>query len=283
MDKNALHIWPCGDYMLFALPNVDGSFNGVCVLPFQGEHSFEVTRTNEDVIHLFEEHFGDALPYMPDLLSEFWSRRTSEFLTIRTSRWHHKGKVVLVGDAVHTVVPFYGQGMNAGFEDCSILVRCLDRHPGDLEAAFTEYQALRKHNTDALAELSTRNFDELRDTVRSARLAARKKTAILLSKLFPRLYLPLYTMISHSTRPYAECVARARRQERIARWLGADLLVGFFMLWVWVERARAHRRAARKTRQKKARQPAAPAHAVHSARLGARPALGGSPDETIGG
>jgi kynurenine 3-monooxygenase len=280
MDKNALHIWPCGDYMLFALPNVDGSFNGVCVLPFQGEHSFEVTRTDEDVLDLFEEHFGDALPYMPDILTEFWSRKTSDFLTIRTSRWHHKGKVVLVGDAVHTVVPFYGQGMNAGFEDCSILVRCLDRHPGDLEAAFTEYQALRKHNTDALAELSTRNFDELRDTVRSAVLAARKKTAIVLNKLFPRFYLPLYTMVSHSNRPYADCVARARKQERIARWLGADLLVGFFLLWVWIERAKAHRRAARKARLKKARpQPVRPAHAVHSTHLDARPALGGSPEE----
>lgn len=249
MDKNALHIWPCGDYMLFALPNVDGSFNGVCVLPFEGEHSFDSVRTDEDVVQLFEEHFGDALPYMPNLVQEFWGRKTSDFLTIRTSRWHHKGKVALVGDAVHTVVPFYGQGMNAGFEDCSILVRCIDRHPGDFAAAFTEYQGLRKRNTDALAELSTTNFDELRDTVRRPIIAARKKTSIVLNKLFPKAFLPLYTMVSHSNLPYADCVDRARKQERIARWLGADLIVGFCMLLVWRERAKARKRAAEKKRK----------------------------------
>ena len=246
MDKNALHIWPCGDYMLFALPNVDGSFNGVCVLPFEGEHSFDEVRTDDDVVHLFEDHFGDALPYMPNLVQEFWDRQTSDFLTIRTSRWHHKGKVALVGDAVHTVVPFYGQGMNAGFEDCSILVRCIDRHPGDFEAAFVEYQALRKKNTDALAELSTTNFDELRDTVRRPLIAARKKTFIILNKLFPKAFLPLYTMVSHSNLPYADCVERARKQDRIARWLGADLIVGFCLLLVWRERKKAHKRAAAK-------------------------------------
>jgi kynurenine 3-monooxygenase len=250
MDKNALHIWPCGDHMLFALPNVDGSFNGVCVLPFEGEHSFESLTTDADVIALFELRFGDALRFMPNLLQEYHSRPTSEFLTIRTSRWHHQGKVLLIGDAVHTVVPFYGQGMNAGFEDCSVLDRCLDRHPDDWAAAFAEFQALRKCHTDALAVLSTTNFDELRDTVRSPWIAARKKTSILLNRLFPRRHVPIYTMVSHTTLPYLDCVQRARRQDRLARWLGADLIVGIMALKVLWDNRRAHRRAAAKARRR---------------------------------
>jgi kynurenine 3-monooxygenase len=226
MDPNALHIWPCGDHMLFALPNLDGSFNGVCVLPFVGEHGFDALADDADVLALFHDRFADALPLMPDLLAEFRARRVSEFLTVRTSLWHHKGKVVLLGDCCHTVVPFYGQGMNAAFEDCSVLDACLARHPHDWESAFAEYQGLRKPHTDVLARLSEENFHELRDTVRSVFVTARKRISILLNRLFPRAYVPIYTLVSHSTVPYADCVERAARQDRLARWLGIDLLVG---------------------------------------------------------
>jgi kynurenine 3-monooxygenase len=225
IDLNALHVWPCGDQMLFALPNLDGSFNGVCVLPFEGKHGFEAVRCDADVLALFRARFADALPLMPDLLEEFRTRDVSEFLTLRTSRWHHKGKVVLLGDCCHTVVPFYGQGMNAAFEDCSVLDDCLARHPRCWETAFAEYQALRKEHTDVLAQLSEDNFHELRDTVRSVFVTARKRASILLNRLFPRAYVPIYTLISHSTIPYAHCVERAQRQDRFARWLGVDLLV----------------------------------------------------------
>jgi kynurenine 3-monooxygenase len=248
MEKHALHIWPCGDHMLFALPNMDGSFNGVCTLPFEGEHGFNAIRSDEDVLALFRTYFGDALPFMPNLLQEFATRRVSEFLTIRTSRWHHKGKVVLVGDAVHTVVPFYGQGMNAAFEDCSILNQCIDRHAaGDWEAVFTEYQALRKCHTDVLAELSVSNFHELRDTVRRPIVAARKRTSIFLNRLLGQHSIPLYTMVSHSNMPYADCVARAHRQDWIARFLGLDLVVGAVALGVRLRAALARRRARKAT------------------------------------
>lgn len=255
MEKHALHIWPCGDHMLFALPNLDGSFNGVCTLPFEGPHSFEETRTDEEVLELFRTYFGDALPFMPNLLAEYSSRPVSEFLTIRTSRWHHKGKVVLVGDAAHTVVPFYGQGMNAGFEDCFILDGCIGRHGAqgahgdDWGAAFAEYQSLRKRNTDVLAELSVSNFHELRDTVRRPIVAARKRTSIFLNKLFAQHSIPLYTMISHSNMPYADCVERAKHQDRIARWLGLDLVVGVVTLWVHLRAALAKRRAVRQAKR----------------------------------
>jgi kynurenine 3-monooxygenase len=177
-------------------------------------------------------------------------------MTIRTSLWHYKDKVVLLGDAVHTVVPFYGQGMNAAFEDCSVLNACIDRHPGDWGAAFTAYQTLRKRNTDVLADLSVENFHELRDTVRRPIVEARKRTSIFLNRLFAQHSIPLYTMVSHSNLPYAECVERARRQHRIARWLGLDLVVGAVTLWVHLRTAAARRRAARQARQE-ARKPVA--------------------------
>lgn len=254
MDPNALHVWPCGNHMLFALPNVDGSFSGVCVLPFEGQHGFDSLRSDEDVLSLFRTRFADALPLMPSLLEEFRTSKVSEFLTLRTSRWYHKDKVVLLGDCCHSVVPFYGQGMNAAFEDCAVLDACLGRHPGDREAAFAEFQAARKPHTDFLARLSEENFHELRDAVRSPVLTARKRTSILLNRCFPKAYVPIYTLISHSTTPYADCVERARRQDRIARWLGADLLVGAVSLLVWGERIVARTRACLMRKRKEQRE-----------------------------
>jgi len=252
MDRHALHIWPCGDHMLFALPNIDGSLCGVCVLPFEGEHSFDSLHGDGDVLAMFRTRFADVVPFMPNALAEFKSRPISEFVTIRTSRWHHKGKILLTGDAAHSVVPFYGQGMNAAFEDCAILNRLIDRRgisgksgKGDWGALFAEFQALRKPNTDMLADLSVENFHELRDTVRRPIVTARKRTAIFFNRLFRQHSVPLYTMISHSTMPYAEAVDRHRRQERIARWLGLDLVVGAVSLNVRLRTALAQRRAAR--------------------------------------
>jgi kynurenine 3-monooxygenase len=251
MDGQALHIWPCGHHMLFALPNLNGSFNAVCVLPFEGENSFATVRTPAEVLSLFRTYFADALPLMPRLCEEFTGRATSEFLTIYTSRWHHKGKVALLGDACHAVVPFYGQGMNAGFEDCSVLDRCIAAHPGDWETTFTEFQALRKVNTDVLADLSIENFHELCDTVRRPVVAARKQTAIFINRLISKSVLPMYTLISHTDIPYAECVERAKRQDRIARWLGLDLVVGAVSLWIFLRNLRLRRKAAlEKTRKR---------------------------------
>ena len=150
--------------------------------------------------------------------------------------------------AAHSVVPFYGQGMNAAFEDAMTINRLVDRHGPDWAAIFPEYQRLRKPHTDVLARLSIENFHELRDTVRQPIVTARKRTSIFLNRLFRQHSVPLYTMVSHSTLPYAECVARHERQERIARWLGLDLAVGAVSLWVRARVALAHRRAARLAR-----------------------------------
>lgn len=239
LDPHALHLWPCGDQFLFALPNVDGSLCGVCVLPFTGEESWETLRTDEEILGLFRSRFPDLLPYMPDAIHEFRTRPVSEFITIRTSRWHYRDKVVLIGDSAHSVVPFYGQGMNAAFEDAATINRLIDELDGDWSAILPRYQALRKHNTDILAQLSIDNFHELRDTVRQPIVTARKRTSIFLNRLFGQHSVPLYTMISHSTMPYSECVEKHERQERIARWLGLDLVLAMVSLWVRVRVVRA--------------------------------------------
>ena len=165
------------------------------------------------------------MPLMPNAVQNFMHNRSSEFITTRTNLWHYKNLCTLLGDACHTVVPFYGQGMNAAFEDCSVLTRCIERHRKDLETAFREFQHLRKRHTDALATLSVENFVELRDRVRSPKLSAKKKVDLLLNNVMPEKWLPLYTMISHTTIPYADAVERANRQNRIARLFGMDLLL----------------------------------------------------------
>jgi len=179
MDRHALHVWPCGDHLLFALPNYDGSLCGVCTLPFHGPHSFESLTGDGEVEALFRTHFADAMPYMPDAAAEFRRRPISEFITVLASRWHFKGKILLIGDAAHSVVPFYGQGMNAAFEDCSVLDRLIERRgTADWQALFAEFQALRKPNTDVLARLSIENFHELRDTVRRPIVTARTTSGV---------------------------------------------------------------------------------------------------------
>jgi kynurenine 3-monooxygenase len=244
MDRHAFHLWPSGDHLLFALPNRDGSLCGICTLPFVGPHSFQALASDGDVEAMFRTRFADVVPFLPNAVAEFRSRPISEFVTVRTSRWHHQGKVLLIGDSAHSVVPFYGQGMNAAFEDCSILNRLIDRRgTGDWQALFSEFQALRKPNTDVLAQLSIDNFHELRDTARRPIVTARKRTSIFLNRLFGQHSVPLYTMISHSTLPYAEAVERHRRQERIARLCGLDLVVGAVALHVRLRSTLARRRA----------------------------------------
>ena len=229
-DKNALHVWPRGPHMMFGLPNTDWSFNAVCVLPDEEGTGFDSLGTPAEAVAFFERSFPDALPYMPRLGEEFLRRPAMGFPTITTSLWHHEDKVVLIGDACHAVIPFYGQGMNAGLEDCLVLDECLADQPGDWGAAFATYQKRRKPNTDVLAELSKQNFAEMRDTVRRPSVTARKEATLIVHKALGARFLPLYTMISHTRMPYAECVQRDRRQQRRARLLGMDLLVGALLL-----------------------------------------------------
>ena len=215
MEKEALHIWPRKSFMMIALPNPDGSFTCTLFWEFKGPRSFESTKTDDEVCDFFREEFPDAVQLMPTLLEDFWNNPTGSLVTIRCAPWYYKDKVVLVGDAAHAVVPFYGQGMNAAFEDCVVLDECLAEFPNDRERAFAEYFERRKENADALADLAVDNFIEMRDKTASKTFRAKKKLDHLLEGALPGMYLPLYTMVTFTRIPYAEAARRARLQDRI--------------------------------------------------------------------
>ncbi len=227
MEKNALHIWPRKSFMMIALPNPDGSFTCTLFWEFEGPRSFATVQTNDEIRRFFEEEFPDAVPLMPDLLADYHANPTGSLVTIRCAPWHYQDKVALVGDAAHAVVPFYGQGMNAAFEDCFVFDQCLAEFPNDRKRAFAEYFARRKDNADALADLAVHNFFEMRDKTASSAFRAKKKLDHTLEGLLPGLYLPLYTMVSFTIIPYAEAQRRARRQDTLvyAGLLGLALLV----------------------------------------------------------
>jgi kynurenine 3-monooxygenase len=215
MEKEALHIWPRKSFMMIALPNPDGSFTCTLFWEFEGPRSFATTKTDDDVRRFFDEEFPDAVPLMPTLLEDFRQNPTGSLVTVRCAPWSYKDKVALVGDAAHAVVPFYGQGMNAAFEDCVVLDECLAEFPDNRQRAFAEYFSQRKENADALADLAVQNFVEMRDKTASRAFRAKKKLDHLLEGLLPGIYLPLYTMVTFTRIPYAAAAQRARFQDRI--------------------------------------------------------------------
>src|SRR5262245_18712214 len=230
MERHALHIWPRGTFMMIALPNLDGSFTCTLFWPFEGPNSFAALKTEADVLAFFTEQFPDAVPLIPDLADEFLHNPTGALVTIRCQPWHHGRRAVLLGDAAHAVVPFLGQGMNAAFEDCTVLAACLARHSADREGAFAEYQALRKEHVDVLADLYVENFVEMRDKVGSRLFVLKKRLSVLLHWLFPRWYLPLYTMVEFTRVPYAQALRRARAQDRVVWAACAALLLALLAL-----------------------------------------------------
>ncbi|HKR53702.1 MAG TPA: NAD(P)/FAD-dependent oxidoreductase [Chthoniobacterales bacterium] len=215
MDKNALHIWPRKSFMMIALPNPDGSFTCTLFWEFEGPRSFATTKTDDKIRRFFTEEFPDAVPLMPSLIEDFTTNPTGSLVTIRCAPWFFRDKVALVGDAAHAVVPFYGQGMNAAFEDCVVLDECLAEFPHDRHRAFAEYFSRRKENTDALADLAIENFIEMRDKTASRLFRAKKKLDHLLEGLLPGMYQPLYAMVTFTRLPYSTAAKRARFQDRL--------------------------------------------------------------------
>jgi kynurenine 3-monooxygenase len=200
---------------MIALPNPDGSFTCTLFWEFEGPRSFATTKTDDDVRRFFDEEFPDAVPLMPTLLDDFRDNPTGSLVTIRCAPWYYRDKVCLLGDAAHAVVPFYGQGMNAAFEDCVVLDECLEKFANDREQAFAEYFSRRKENADALADLAIGNFTEMRDKTASRTFRAKKKLDYFLEAALPGRYLPLYTMVTFRRIPYAQAARRARLQDRI--------------------------------------------------------------------
>jgi kynurenine 3-monooxygenase len=237
IEKNALHIWPRKSFMMIALPNPDGSFTCTLFWEFEGRRSFTTTKTDDDVRRFFDEEFPDAVPLMPTLLEDFKNNLTGSLVTIRCAPWYYCDRVCLLGDAAHAVVPFYGQGMNAAFEDCIVLDECLDKFADNRESAFAEYFERRKENADALADLAIGNFIEMRDKTASRTFRAKKKLDHLLEAALPGVYLPLYTMVTFTRVPYAQAARRARLQDRILYTALATLvLLGILVLTVLLGR-----------------------------------------------
>src|SRR5438067_7821909 len=230
MEKEALHIWPRKSFMMIALPNPDGSFTCTLFWEFEGPRSFASTKTDDEIRRFFDEEFPDAVPLMPTLLEDFKNNPTGSLVTIRCAPWYYRDRVCLLGDAAHAVVPFYGQGMNAAFEDCVVLDECLAEFPHDRQRAFAEYFARRKENAGALADLAVQNFIEMRDKTASRVFRAKKKLDHLLEAALPGVYLPLYTMVTFSRIPYAQAARRARLQDRII--YAALVLIGILALAV---------------------------------------------------
>ncbi|AIZ62868.1 kynurenine 3-monooxygenase [Hymenobacter sp. DG25B] len=219
LEKNALHIWPRGQYMMIALPNLDGSFTCTLFFPYEGPHSFAALQTPAQVQAFFEEVFPDAVPLMPELVEDFFQNPTGSLVTVRCFPWAFDDAVLLLGDASHAIVPFYGQGMNAGFEDCTVLNQLMDQHGDDWHVIFQEFQRQRKPNTDAMADLAVYNFEEMRDRVADPRFLLQKKIESKISAQYPGRWVPLYSQVTFSATPYAEAWSAGQRQDQIMQRL----------------------------------------------------------------
>ena len=209
--------------MLIALPNLVGSFTATLFLPNEGDGGLTALRSSADVANFFDWHFADAVPLLPDLTEEFFANPTGMLGTIRCQPWRHRDRAVVIGDAAHAIVPFHGQGMNAGFEDCVALDTCIDRHGDDWGAVFEDFERNRKPNADAIAEMALENYVEMRDAVRDAKFLLKKELAWKLERLYPDRFIPRYSMVMFHLLPYAEALARGKLQETILDELTASV------------------------------------------------------------
>lgn len=215
LEKNYLHIWPRGEFMMIALPNQDGSFTCTLFFPFAGKDSFSTLKSPEQVLDFFNKTFTDAVPIMPTLLDDYFGNPTSSLVMIKCSPWNYQNKVVLMGDASHAIVPFYGQGMNCGFEDCTVFEDLVRAHGGDWATIFPEFGRIRKPNADAICELALRNYIEMRDLTADPSFLLQKKIEARFHKKYPDKWLPLYSQVTFSHIPYAEALSNGMKQDAI--------------------------------------------------------------------
>ncbi len=213
IEKNALHIWPRHNYMMIALPNIDGSFTCTLFFPFEGDPSFASIKTDEEIKAFFDKQFPDAVPLMPTLVEDFKNNPVSSLITTKIFPWKYEDKSCLIGDAAHAIVPFYGQGMNAGFEDCSVLEELMEAHGGDWKAILSAFEEKRKPNGDAVADLALNNFIEMRDKVADPVFLERKKIEKELGRRFAGRFNSVYEMVSFSHTPYAYALHCTKAQD----------------------------------------------------------------------
>ncbi len=224
IEKNALHIWPRGDFMLIALPNLDGSFTVTLFLSYnEGKYNFDNLNNAEKVTTFFKEQFPDAYKLMPNLVDEFFANPTGALGTVKCSPWHYKGNTLLMGDAAHAIVPFYGQGMNASFEDVVVFDEILEQHQGNWEATFKAYEKTRKKDTDAIADLALDNFHEMKDHVANPIFQKKRKLEIALEQTYPDQYFSKYAMVTfNENMPYSKAMTLGRAQDKALLNMIAD-------------------------------------------------------------
>lgn len=227
IEKNALHIWPRHNYMMIALPNIDGSFTCTLFFPFEGKPSFDSIKTEEEVHAFFNQQFPDAVPLMPTLVEDFMNNPVSSLITTKIFPWRNADKSCLIGDAAHAIVPFYGQGMNAGFEDCSVLEELMETHGEDWETILSSFEQKRKPNADAVADLALNNFIEMRDKVADPVFLERKKIEKELGRRYAGRFNSVYEMVSFSHTPYAYALHCTKAQDIL---LGKIMAKGDFFI-----------------------------------------------------
>jgi len=222
--KNALHIWGRESFMLIALPNLDGSFTVTLFLSYdEGEYNFNNLTTKEHVLEFFEKYFKDALELMPNLVDDFFENPTSPLGTVKCSPWHYKGNTLLMGDAAHAIVPFYGQGMNASFEDVVEFDKVLDEGHDDWETIFKIYEKSRKKDTDAIADLAIDNFHEMKGHVNHVNFREKRTLEMALEKHFPNDYSSKYSLVTFNEDiGYREAMLRGRAQDKAILNMLAD-------------------------------------------------------------
>ena len=215
LDSSALHIWPRGEFMLIALPNMDKSFTCTLFLPIEGKRSFKSLRTPELVTEFFHTYFEDVLSLVENFPNTFFDNPTGKLGTVYTDEWQYNNQYCLIGDAAHAVVPFFGQGMNASFEDCEVLMQCLDEAQGNWEGVCEKYSSVRKADGDAIAKMAIENYVEMRDLVTRKEFIQQKEIANILMERFPDRFIPRYNMVSFTSIPYSEVYRRSAIQKEI--------------------------------------------------------------------
>lgn len=222
MEKNALHIWPRGAFMMIALPNPAGDFTCTLFVPFEGEKSFDAVKTQADVQQFFAEEFPDAVPLMPTLLEDYFKNPTASLVTVRCYPWVKGDKLALMGDAAHAVVPFYGQGMNCSFEDVVVMDECIEKYGSDWNKVFDEYQKLRKPNADAISQLAIQNYTEMAEKVGDKHFLHKKHIEHDLSDLYPDKFKSQYELTTFSLSPYKYALDQGEKNDRLLEKIIAD-------------------------------------------------------------
>jgi kynurenine 3-monooxygenase len=223
LEKNALHIWPRKDFMLIALPNLDGSFTGTLFFPNEGKYSFEALKTDSAVQDFFNEFFPDVVKLVPDLVHQFFHHPSSTLVTVKCFPWIREDRFCLIGDAAHAIVPFFGQGMNAGFEDCSVLDGLMEKFGDDWASILSEFQSQRKPDADAIADLAVGNYTEMRARTADPSFLLQKKIEARLHEHHPDKWIPAYTQVTFSPHiRYSEALGNSLLQEAVMQEIMKD-------------------------------------------------------------